>query len=118
MMIKPADYPLKTLPKGQAAYYYHKLCPESSGNQDHKPRLWAINNGDRFVLYCHHCEEKLFVKTNGKSLFNPEIKSASVPLSNFPKDFTLDLPQEALLYLLKYDITLEEITKYKIGYSA
>ncbi len=95
----------------------HEGC---SAGEDYKERLWMKRTDDGVVCYCHNCGERLFVKMkHAHSLFansesRPHTKSQD-PL--VITDFTTNISKDGLLWLFKYDISLDEIKEFKIGYS-
>lgn len=107
---------------GDSQRYFH--CPW------HGPApggaLVVIRNEKGWVLYCHNCKRKKFIKdgklsanqvlTKLNKIQNPE-RDYTVDTVYLPRDFVYNLPYKAIKWLRKYNITDTEIKAYRFGYS-
>lgn len=111
-----------TIPKvGHSLYEHHNGCSNTLVPED-KKGLWIVRSPQYVTFYCHCCNGKQsikYTKLSGK-LFYKETTTVQ-PIKTgvgFPEDYDINIPKEGLLWLFSYDITLEEIEKFKIGYSS
>ena len=108
------------LQEGEHVYINHINCP---AGEDVKARLWCIRTENGISSFCHHCGRKKYIPiTVRRSIFGEQSimnhRSPQKQTGKLPSDYTTEIPTEGLLWLFKYDITLEEIERYGIGYSA
>lgn len=111
---------------GQQVHINHDHCP---AGRDTKRRLYIQRNRDAVVAYCHNCgghmvrRGKLYPRTHdaiAELLKEHEAKEATAKTVVLPMDTTYDLSEwsvEAKAWLYKYNVTDEEIVRYRFGYS-
>lgn len=107
----------KKLPSGGKSRYAHEC---GSGE------AMIINNGPKgYSGYCNRCHETVW-EPHGQRTFKElmELKALNKQLNDelsaavrLPRDFTLDIPASAMLWLLKASITPHRARQMGIGYS-
>ena len=116
-MIQVTDYAIPEI--GERTYEHHIGCPESQGEQDHKPRLWIQNDGNWVAYYCHHCGEKVN-KPYRPSLFDVPIRKHVIMETDMDAQLgtlTPKIPGPELNWLFKHHLSKEDLDNYVVMYS-
>lgn len=103
-------------------------CPHCG---DTRERLYTKAVRDGSVQYCHNCQYRGFIRGDKQASPKSVLERAEILFKTYktgetigyakhiqlPHDFTLDLPDKALAWLYKYQITDEEIRQFRFGWS-
>ena len=109
----------------------HKEHPEYGfACSDEKQRLYVKNTEKGLVWHCHNCGTSGFKGIGERTpkqtldyfnMLHQEVTKDAITNTvkkiSLPKDFTLDIPTKALLWVYKYGITDSEIKLFRFGWS-
>jgi hypothetical protein len=109
--------------------FNHNECTEyGQSSNDKRGRLYVTRKPNGWQFHCHNCGDKFsgFQPRDGASSPSETIEAIKNLVENelvtadevkLPPDCTDRLHKDGVRWLLKYGITSEEISKYKIVYS-
>jgi len=131
MAILPNKY--KTYEDGSPLLLYETVHFNHMECGDTRRRLYIKRTPKGYMFHCHNCGPKFsgFCPTlqvlppseSAKAAQQAVDKKETSPVvhsleKHYPSDFTQEISKEGMIWLLKYGITPEEITRYGIGWSA
>lgn len=110
---------------GQMVAFDHEECGDT------RTRLFVTQVSGGWIFHCHNCAPKMsgFFPDRGTAVAPPPsstlatieriVKNTVMDTEtiSLPSDFKTVLPDSAKRWLMKYDITNEEMKQFKLGYS-